>query len=172
MKMHDQRIIRSTLPFGRISAGFISDVSHHSIHSKENGNDAKGSADHAYHSGVWHDHDRIHGSCLSVKDIDLYNTCVKAYRSGDYEIVEGYVENYVPMPKGGHALESFNVGDVYFEYSENSAVCGYSQTEPYGGVIRNGQYLKIGYVYHPSYGNIIVYIEENTLLSRFSAPAK
>ena len=52
-------------------------------------------------------------------DIDLYNTCVKAYRSGDYEIVEGYVENYVPMPKGGHALESFNVGDVYFEYSEN-----------------------------------------------------
>ena len=64
------------------------------------------------------------------------------------------------------------VGDVYFEYSENSAVCGYSQTEPYGGVIRNGQYLKIGYVYHPSYGNIIVYIEENTLLSRFSAPAK
>ena len=105
-------------------------------------------------------------------DIDLYNTCVKAYRSGDYEIVEGYVENYVPMPKGGHALESFNVGGVYFEYSENSAVCGYSQTEPYGGVIRNGQYLKIGYVYHPSYGNIIVYIEENTLLSRFSAPAK
>ena len=105
-------------------------------------------------------------------DIDLYNTCVKAYRSGDYEIVEGYVENYVPMPKEGHALESFNVGDVYFEYSENSAVCGYSQTEPYGGVIRNGQYLKIGYVYHPSYGNIIVYIEENTRLSRFSALAK
>ena len=105
-------------------------------------------------------------------NIDLYNACVKAYRSGNYEIAEGYVENYVPMPKEGHALESFNVCDVYFEYSENSVTCGYSQTEPYGGVIRNGKYLKIGYVYHPSYGNIIVYIEENTLLSKNSASVK
>ena len=59
-------------------------------------------------------------------NIDLYNACVKAYRSGNYEIAEGYVENYVPMPKEGHALESFNVCDVYFEYSENSVTCGYS----------------------------------------------
>ena len=96
--------------------------------------------------------------CLS-NDIDLYNTCVKAYRSGNYEIAEGYVENFVPMPKEGHARESFNIGGVHFEYSD-SVACGYSQTEPYGGVIRNGRHLKIGYVNHPDYGHIIVYIEE------------
>ena len=97
--------------------------------------------------------------CLS-NDIDLYNTCVKAYRSGNYEIVEGYVENFVPMPKEGHARESFDVGGVHFEYSENSFPCAYSRTEPYGGVIRNGRHLKIGYVNHPEHGNMIVYIEK------------
>lgn len=105
-------------------------------------------------------------SVFLSNDIDLYNTCVKAYKSGNYEIVEGYVENFVPMPKEGHVQESFDVDGVHFEYSENSVTCAYSQTEPYGGVIRNGQYLKIGYVDHTGYGNIIVYIAENTLLSK------
>lgn len=111
-------------------------------------------------------------ACFLSDTIDLYNTSFKAYKSGNYEIVEGYVENFVPMPKGGHARESFNIDGVYFEYSENSIPFAYSQTKPYGGVIRNGKYLKIGYVYHPSYGNIIVYIEENTLLSKKSASVK
>ena len=75
-------------------------------------------------------------------------------------------------PKEGTLEESFDIDGVYFEYSENSIPFAYSQTKPYGGVIRNGKYLKIGYVYHPSYGNIIVYIEENTLLSKKSASVK
>ena len=91
---------------------------------------------------------------------------LQALKSGNYEIAEGYVENFVPMPKEGHARESFDVDGVYFEYSENSSPFSYSQTSPYGGVIRNGQYLKIGYVYHPSYGNIIVYIAEKEIPSK------
>lgn len=66
-KMLDQCIIRSTLPFGRISADFRVDAPHHSIYSKENGNDAKGSADYAHLSGVWHDYGWIHVSSLFVK---------------------------------------------------------------------------------------------------------
>ena len=99
-------------------------------------------------------------------DIDMYNTTVKAYRNGDYEIVEGYVENFVPMPESGHAQESFDINGVHFEYSENSYSSAYSNTKPHGGVIRNGKYLKIGYIYDSSYGNLIVYIEENTSLSK------
>lgn len=99
-------------------------------------------------------------------DIDMYNTTVKAYRNGDYEIVEGYVENFVPMPESGHAQESFDINGVHFEYSENSYSSAYSNTKPHGGVIRNGKYLKIGYIYYPRFGNLIVYIEENTVLSK------
>ena len=99
-------------------------------------------------------------------DIDMYNTTVKAYRNGDYEIVEGYVENFVPMPESGHAQESFDINGVHFEYSENSYSSAYSNTKPHGGVIRNGKYLKIGCIYDSSYGNLIVYIEENTSLSK------
>lgn len=109
-------------------------------------------------------------SCFLSDAIDLYNTSVKAYRSGNYEIVEGYVENFVPMPKEGHARESFDIDGVYFEYSENSIPFAYSQTKPHGGVIRNGLYLRVGYVLHPAYGNIIVCIVENPDLSKEYAP--
>ena len=66
-EMHDQCIIRSTLPFGRISADFRFDASHHSIYSKEKGNDTKGSADHAHLPGIWHDYGGIRVSSLFVK---------------------------------------------------------------------------------------------------------
>ena len=94
--------------------------------------------------------------------IDMYNKTVGAYRRGEYLITEGPVENFIPMPKEGHARESFQVNGIYFEYSEGLISSAYSNTQPYGGVVRDNQYLKLGYVYHPSYGNIIIYIEEIT----------
>ena len=72
------------------------------------------------------------------------------------------IENFDPMPYGGHTNESFEINDVYFEYSDYNVTSGYRNTKSHGGVITgDGQYLKIGYVYYNStYGNIIVYIEE------------
>jgi len=100
------------------------------------------------------------------ENIDLYKTTVGAYRSGNYETVEGYVDSFIPMPKGGHSRESFEIDGVHFEYSENLIPSAYSKTKSNGGVIRgNGQYLKIGYIFHPNYGNVIVYIEEIDSLS-------
>ena len=92
----------------------------------------------------------------------MYLKTVGAYQRGQYEIVEGYVENFVPMPPGGHARESFEINGVYFEYSDYNITSGYRNTKSHGGVITgNGQYLKIGYIYYnETYGNIIVYIEE------------
>lgn len=92
--------------------------------------------------------------------IDMYRKTVIAYRNDDYQIVEGYVVNFDPMPYGGHKDETFEINDVKFGYSDYTIMIGYHNTKSHGGVIRdNGQYLKIGYI-HYNNENIIVYIEE------------
>ena len=94
--------------------------------------------------------------------IDMYNKIVRAYEQGNYQIVEGYVENFDPMPYGGHKQESFDINGVSFSSSDSSVQPGYHNAKSHGGVITgNGQHLKIGYVYYNSaMGNIIVYIEK------------
>ena len=94
--------------------------------------------------------------------IHMYNKIVKAYEQGHYQIVEGYVENFDPMPYGGHKQESFDINGVSFSYSDFSVQSGYHNAKSHDGVITgNGQHLKIGYVYYNSAeGNVIVYIEK------------
>ena len=96
--------------------------------------------------------------------LDMYRGVIVPYARGEYEVVEGPVENFVPMPDVGHADESFDIDGVHFAYSDNNVTVGYRNTRVRGGVVRgNGQYLRVGYVYYnESYGNIIVYIEELT----------
>ncbi|MCM1125899.1 MAG: hypothetical protein NC429_05450 [Lachnospiraceae bacterium] len=92
--------------------------------------------------------------------IDLYNKTVAAYQNGDYQIVEGYVENFEPMGNGGFPPEKFEINGVKFEYSNHRVVSGYHKAKG-DCTIRSGQHLKIGYVYYgKEYGNIIVYIEQ------------
>ncbi|MBQ9746415.1 MAG: hypothetical protein IJW21_06295 [Clostridia bacterium] len=92
----------------------------------------------------------------------MYSKTVGAYESGEYLTVEGYVENFDPMPYGGHKRETFEINGVKFSYSDYNIHPGYNNTKSHGGVIRgDGQHLKIGYVFlNETYGNIIVYIEE------------
>jgi hypothetical protein len=77
-------------------------------------------------------------------------------------VVEGYVENFDPMPYEGHGDESFEINGVTFSYSDYSIQPGYTNSKSHGGVIAgDGQHLKVGYVYYnETYGNIIVYIEQ------------
>lgn len=90
----------------------------------------------------------------------MYRKTVIAYRNDDYQIVEGYVVNFDPMPYGGHKDETFEINGVKFGYSDYTIMIGYHNTKSHGGVIRdNGQYLKIGYIQYNN-ENIIVYIEE------------
>lgn len=92
--------------------------------------------------------------------IDMYKKTVIPYRNGDYQIVEGYVENFDPMPHGGHKYETFEINGVKFGYSDYTSMIGYHNTKSHGGVItRNGQYFKIGYVNY-NHENVIVYIEQ------------
>ena len=97
-----------------------------------------------------------------IAQLNMYNKTVGAYGRGEYQIVEGYVENFDPMPYEGHTDESFEINGVKFSYSDYNIHPGYNNTKSHGGVIKeNGQHLKIGYVYlNETYGNIIVYIEQ------------
>ena len=92
----------------------------------------------------------------------LHRTVQDAYSSGNYQTVEGYVENFDPMPAEGHKQESFDVSGVHFSYSDYVIQPGYRNARAKGGVISgNGQHLRIGYLwYNEACGNIIVYIEE------------
>ena len=101
-------------------------------------------------------------SIALIGQLDMYNKIVVAYSQGEYQIVEGYVENFDPMPYSGHKNESFEINGVKFSYSDYNEHPGYNNAKSHGGVIEgNGQYLKIGYVYlNEAYGNIIVYIEQ------------
>lgn len=101
---------------------------------------------------------------LITSEISMYSKIVGAYKRGEYEVVEGYVENFDPMPYTGHSYESFEINGIYFSYSDYVIQQGYHNSKSHGGVISgDGQYLKIGYVQQHFFSkddNIIVYIEE------------
>lgn len=79
--------------------------------------------------------------------------------------VEGYVENFYPMPYTGHDTEHFEIDGVYFEYTDFEITGGYNKSASHGGVVtENGQHLKIKYIetdYEEGENkNIILYIAE------------
>ena len=90
-----------------------------------------------------------------------YDATVGAYKRGEYDIVEGYVEDFHPMPYGGHDQESFTINGVSFAYSDYVDTFGYHNAKSHGGVITgDGQHLRIGYTAYSGLGNVIVYMEE------------
>lgn len=93
---------------------------------------------------------------------DMYCKTIMAYQKGNYQIVEGEVENFKTIENRGTWIESFDISGVKFIYRGANIASGYRKTKRQGKCITgNGQRLKIGYVYYNStYGNIIVYIEE------------
>jgi hypothetical protein len=63
----------------------------------------------------------------------------------EYLEVEGYVENFNPMPYEGHQLESFKVKGITFKYSDFVVSSGFNNTKSHGGPIDEGKYVKIDY---------------------------
>ena len=66
-----------------------------------------------------------------------------AIQSGEYIVVEGPVENFVPMPYEGHAYETFTVHGVRYQYSDYEVTGAFNQTSSHGGPIRSGIYVRI-----------------------------
>ncbi len=83
-----------------------------------------------------------------------YRRLIRAVEAREVAYVEGIVENFVPMPYGGHSSERFEVGGKRFEYSDYRVTAGFNNTRSHGGPIREGRRVRIGYV-----GNTIVRLE-------------
>jgi hypothetical protein len=65
-------------------------------------------------------------------------------RAGDCQVAEGTVDAFHPMPRGGHALESFTVGGIRFEYSDfDDSKPGFNHTASHGGPVRGGMRVRI-----------------------------
>jgi hypothetical protein len=81
----------------------------------------------------------------------------QCYLNKNYNIAEGVVENFVPMPYHGHKLESFTVNGTLFEYSDyDLSTGGFRKTKSHGGPIDEGVYIKIYYVSVKGAGNSII----------------
>ena len=74
-----------------------------------------------------------------------YHRSVEAYRTGNYFIVEGPVEDFHPMPYEGHQDECFRVRNQRFCYSDFIIQPGFHQSAAYGGPIRGGFPVRIAY---------------------------
>ena len=79
---------------------------------------------------------------------------VAAYQNGSAKLVEGVVENFVPLPPEGHALESFEVNGKRFEYSKFVVTEGFNGVVDSGSGLRDGLRVRVWYV-----GGTIVRLE-------------
>ena len=88
-----------------------------------------------------------------------YEASVTAYQNGDYETVEGSVEDFSPRLPMHHGSETFTVDGVAFD-CPTVREYGYDGTYGDGGVIRgDGQFVRIGYVTYKG-EHVIVLIQE------------
>jgi len=72
-----------------------------------------------------------------------YRAAIGDYLSENYEIIEGVVGNFEPMPYAGHRDECFSVGATRFCYSDYRITPEFNQTASHGGPIREGLPVRI-----------------------------
>ena len=90
-----------------------------------------------------------------------YNTYKTMLKTDNVSVVQGYVENYSPLPSDGKGTENFEINGVYFAYNDADGTNGYKKTADRGGVITgNRQHLIIKYVTNEYGENVILYIGE------------
>ena len=75
-----------------------------------------------------------------------YRRAVSAIRNNRAHVIEGIVTDFKPMPYTGHAMESFVVQGIRFEYSDHVITGGFNNTSSHGGPIREGLPVKIWYL--------------------------
>ncbi len=80
--------------------------------------------------------------------------CIKVIASGHYGVVQGTVEDFMPMYYDGRRKESFRISDHTFRYSDNRTSTCFNQPWAHGGPIRAGLSIKISFV-----GSCILRIE-------------
>ncbi|UWX56354.1 hypothetical protein NYZ99_09200 [Maribacter litopenaei] len=93
--------------------------------------------------------------------IEKFDKIKRSYRNNEYEVVEGKIENFDPMPYSGHKQESFTVSGIAFDYSDYYGnYYGFHNTASHGGAItKNGQEVRIGYITENYGQNVILKVE-------------
>lgn len=99
-----------------------------------------------------------------------HDRLVNFMETGKTEVVEGVVENFHPMPVGGHDSERFSVQGTPFAYSDYEVTQAFNNTTSHGGPIRAGLPVRITYVSANS-GNYIVKIETRGVSSPWQEPS-
>ena len=95
---------------------------------------------------------------IVVNVID-YSFIKKSYHNNDYSVVEGVIENFIPMKIDGHSQESFIVNEIEFSYNRSNPTYGYHLPKIDGGhITSNGQYVRISYITYNNQ-NIIIKLE-------------
>jgi hypothetical protein len=84
-------------------------------------------------------------TCFIATYVD-YRRALNAMRNSRAQVIEGIVTDFKPMPWQGHAMESFVVQGVRFEYSDYVITAGFNNTSSHGGPIREGLPVKIWYL--------------------------
>jgi uncharacterized SAM-binding protein YcdF (DUF218 family) len=87
----------------------------------------------------------------TVVPLSTYFKYRRALATGMYESVEGRVENFKPMPAGGHDNERFTIRGEEFVYGDYTNSPFFHKAAVNGGPVREGAYLKVSHVR----GNII-----------------
>ena len=73
-----------------------------------------------------------------------YYRAKKALQTGHYQVIEGTVKNFVPMPPGGHSTESFDIDKTSFRYGSGRGSIVFN-SEWNHGYIHNGVQVRIAY---------------------------
>lgn len=83
-----------------------------------------------------------------------YWSLKSAWDSGEANVAEGMVTNFIPMPATDHGMEKFCVNNACFEYSDYVITAGFNNTASHGGPIKEGLPVRVMYV-----GSTIVKLE-------------
>jgi hypothetical protein len=73
-----------------------------------------------------------------------YYGAKRALQTGDYQVIEGTVKNFVAMPPSGHSTESFDIDKTSFRYGSGRGSIVFN-SEWNHGYIHNGVQARIAY---------------------------
>jgi hypothetical protein len=82
---------------------------------------------------------------ISVFCVVEFVSARRSLQNGDYQIAEGYIQEYHALPARAKGRESFTVAGKTFEFSEFALMPGFSWTRRKGSPLEKGSFVRIAY---------------------------
>lgn len=89
------------------------------------------------------------GAYYSINWYFSHQSRIRTLESGHYEVVQGRVKDFHPMPDDGSSDEWFTLAGHTFSYSDNDVLAPtpcFNQTAPHRGPIHDGLALQVKFV--------------------------